>query len=82
MIDVDSDPLAQAVLIAVAEACDYSPNAHMPEGAILRKFPTHLRGDAKNMLKKLAKTPYVFKHPTGRNMTYYITNIGITKAQE
>ena len=82
MIDVDSVPFAKAVLIAVADACNYSANSHQPEGAILRKFPSHLRGEARNMLKKLVKTPYVVKHPTGRNMTYNITHEGINKAQE
>jgi len=82
VIDIDSDPFAKAVLIAVADACDYSPKAHVPEGAILRKFKSHLRGEAKNMLKKLIKTSFVIKHPTGRNMTYNITYEGITKAQE
>ena len=82
MIDVDSEPLAKAVLIAVADACNYSLNAHVPEGTIVRKFPSHLRGEAKNTLKKLLKTPYVVRHPTGRNMTYNITHAGIKKAQE
>ena len=82
MIDVDKDQLAKSVLIALADACNYSPIARVPEGAILRKFPTHLRGDAKNKLQKLAKTTYVIKHPSGRNMTYNISQEGITKAQE
>jgi len=49
VIDVDSDPVAKAVLIAVADACNYSSKAHVPEGAILRKFKTHLRGEAKKI---------------------------------
>lgn len=34
------------------------------------------------MLKKLLKTPYIVKHPTGRNTTFNITQEGINKAQE
>lgn len=82
VIDVDADPFAKAVLIAVAEACNYSTNKHVPEGAILRKFKSHLRGDTKKILKKLVKTPYIVKHPTGRNDTFNITQNGINKAQE
>jgi len=82
VIDVDKDQLAKAVLIALADACSYSPIARVPEGAILRKFPTHLRGDASKKLQKLSKTPYVIKHPSGRNLTYNISRQGITKAQE
>lgn len=47
MIDVDLNSLAKAVLIAVANACNYSIKAHVPEGAITRKFPSHLQGDVK-----------------------------------
>jgi len=47
VVGVDSDPLAKAVLVATADACQYSTNAHVPEGAITRKFPTHQRGEAK-----------------------------------
>jgi hypothetical protein len=82
LIDIDSDPFAKSVLIAVADACDYSIHAHVPEGAILRKFKSHLQGDARNILKKLAKTPYILRHPTGRNTTFNITQDGLTKAQE
>lgn len=82
MIDVDSDPLAKAVLIAIADACDYSLHKHVPEGLILKKFQTHLRGDVKNIIKKLCRTPYIHKHPTRGNMTYNITRDGLLKAQQ
>lgn len=82
MIDVDTDRFAKSVLIAVAEECDYSTGKHVPEGAITRHFKSHLRGEVKNKLKKLVKTPYIVKHPTGRNDTFNITQDGLTKAQE
>lgn len=80
MFDLSED-LAMPTLIALAESCDYSTNAHPPEGKILRAFATHDRGDVKKMLKKLVKAGYAQKHPTGRNMTYNITSIGLSKAQ-
>ena len=76
-----SEDLALPTLIALAESCDYSVNAHAPEGQILRAFATHDRGNVKKMLKKLVKAGYAQKHPTGRNMTYNITSDGLLKAQ-
>lgn len=69
----------RATLIALVEACNYSPNAHPPEERILSKFASHLRGDAKKCLGKLAKRGYCIKHPT-RGSTTYQTYIEVINA--
>lgn len=74
-----SDPMVLSTLVALAEACNYSTNAHVPEGAVLRGTASHLQGDMKKTLKKLAKEGYAIKHPTAGDMTYYITKDGIDK---
>jgi len=66
-----------ATLHALADACNYSLGAHVPEQAVTRKFPTHLRGDAKKALKKLQRKGYCIQHPTGRNMTWQLTSAGL-----
>lgn len=70
-----------ATIKALAEACNYSPHAHPPEHAILRRFPTNLHGDVRKSLKKLYKKNLCFKHPTGSETTYNITKEGITLAR-
>lgn len=71
------DELEFATLVMLAEACNYSVNAHPPEEAITSRFPTHMRGDVKKYLKKLHKKGLAIKHPTGGATTYYITRKGI-----
>ena len=71
--------MVMVTLVALAEANNYSANAHSAEGAILRGTASHLQGDMKKTLKKLAKEGYAKKHPTQGNMTYNITQQGIEK---
>lgn len=77
-----SNPMVKATLIALIEACNFSLTAHAPEGAILRGTASHLQGDMKKMLKKLAKEGYAIRHPTGHNMTYQVTQAGLNKFYE
>lgn len=74
--------ILRATLVALAEACNYSPHAHVPEEAVLHRFPTHLRGDASKALKKLVRTGCAQKHPTRGSMTYNITQEGLREAQQ
>jgi len=71
----------QAALVALAEACNWSINAHVSVEAFTRKFKTHLRGDAKKTLKKLKKRGYCTPHPTGGSTTYQLTDPGLIEAK-
>jgi len=71
----------RAVLIALADACQYTLNAHVPVQAVQRGFPTHLRGDAKDVLKKLARKRYCIKHPTRGSMTFQLSQLGLDEAR-
>lgn len=70
-----------AVLLALAEACNYSEHAHPPIQAIERRFKPHLRGDVKRNLKRLCSKGYASKHPTGGETTYNITSEGLRIAK-
>jgi hypothetical protein len=70
----------QATLVALAEACHFSLNAHVPVEAVTRKFPKHLRGEAKKSLEKLRRKGYCVEHPTGRNRTWQLTHTGLNVA--
>lgn len=71
-----------ATLRALAEACNFSVNAHPPEEAILRRFRRHLWGDARGALDQLRRIGLCQRHPTGGNTTWNITIAGLTMAQQ
>jgi len=68
--------IEQATLQALADACNYSLRAHVPEQAVTRNFPTHLRGDAKRALRDLRRKGYCVEHPAGKNRTWQLTRKG------
>lgn len=70
-----------ATLRALAEACNFSPHAHPPEEAVLRRFQSHLRGDARRWLRHLHTLGLCVRHKAGGNMTYNITQEGIRLAR-
>lgn len=74
-------PMEQATLKALAEACGFSLNAHVPKEAITCRFPKHLRGDVRKSLKHLKSKGFCYKHPTGRNTTWGLTINGLNQAQ-
>lgn len=73
--------IERAMLQALADACNYSLSAHVPVEAVTRKFPKHLRGDAKKALKKLRRKGYCVEHPTGRTRTWQLTSKGLGTAR-
>lgn len=70
-----------AALIAFSKECSYSLGAHVPIGAVQRNFPSHLRGDAKKALEKLARKGYCIKHPTRGGMTFQLSRFGLEEAK-
>jgi len=74
-------PVETATLQALADACNYSLSAHVPKEAITRRAHPNLRGDVKKSLKKLRSKGYCFEHPTGGNMTWQLTQRGLTMAR-
>ena len=73
-------PLEKATLQALAEACNYSLACHVPKEAVTRKFPGHLRGEAKKGLKDLKRKGCCQTHPTGGNTTWELTSLGLNIA--
>ena len=74
--------IQRTALNALADACEFSINAHPPEGAILRKVQSHLRGDVRKALSQLRRMGLAQRHPTGRNTTWNITQAGLSLAQQ
>jgi hypothetical protein len=66
-----------ATLVALAQVCNFDLKAHPPLEHVCRKFPTHLRGDAKKNLDRLRRKGLCQKHPTGGSTTWNITKPGI-----
>lgn len=78
----DLNDLEKAVMTAMCEAVNNSKSAHIPEGAVSKKFPSNLRGDVKTVLKKsLKKKEYVVMHPTRGSNTYQLTEKGFKMCQ-
>jgi len=71
-----------ATLRALAEACNFSPNAHPPEESIVRRFPTNLRGDASTALDQLRRLGLCRRHPTRGNTTWNINQEGLRLARQ
>jgi hypothetical protein len=69
--------IQEATLKALADACNFSLAAHVPEQAVTRRFPRNLRGDVKKSLDKLRSKGYCTKHPTGKNMTWQLSRKGL-----
>jgi hypothetical protein len=75
-------PIEQATLKALADACNWSLHAHVPIEAVTKRIQNNLRGDAKKALRKLRAKGYCVVHPTGGNVTYQLTVIGLSAARE
>lgn len=80
-MSVDLTAIQRTALNALADACNFSPNAHPPEEAILRKVQSHLRGDVRKALGQLRRMGLAQRHPTRGNTTWNITGLGIQLAQ-
>jgi len=73
--------IEKATLQALADACSYSLSAHVPIEAVIRRFPSNLRRDAKKALKKLRSKGYCSQHPTRRKKTWQLSRKGLTVAR-
>jgi len=71
-----------ALLAAIFQETGYSTHKHVPEHAILQHFRRDIRGLMKKPLRRLHSKGYVSKHPTGGEMTYQITRLGIERLKE
>lgn len=82
-IDVSELSLVEKItLLAVADACHNSTAGRASDGAIASRLRSDRRGDAKKGLKKLVKRRLVYSHPSGRNLTYFITIEGLKLAEK
>ena len=79
----------KALLLAFVQANNFSPNAHYPEGYIIRFLPRELRNNSPLMkeirtktFKSLKSKGLIIKHPTGRETTWGITREGILLARQ
>lgn len=76
----DLKPAEIAWLIRFYDIFDRKLNLNLSKEDIARRFPSHLRGDAKEMLDRLLRKGYFYPHG-GRN-TYMISRAGADKAEE
>ena len=67
-----------AGLMAVCDACNGSPSAHVPIEFICRKLSRPYRDEAKGIIEKIARHPerLILAHK-GRTKSYSITMAGI-----
>ena len=79
--DYNLKEIDKAALKILAEACNYSLYAHLPEQAILRKAPKNLQEDIKKSLHKLHKKGLSITHPTRGSTTYDISREGLRLAR-
>ncbi len=64
--------IEKTALLALADACNYSPKARVSEETIITRARKDQRGDLKKGLKKLVSKGIAIVHPSGRNTTYQI----------
>jgi hypothetical protein len=74
--------IEKTVLIALADACDYSLSAHVPIQYIRNKIPPNPWRDAKKALNKLRRKGYCSVQPTGRNRTWRLSRLGLHEARQ
>jgi hypothetical protein len=77
----DLSPIEITAIVALANACNWSIHAHVPEESI-RGIPSNLRGDVRKALDRLRRKGYCQKHPTGGSMTWQLTLGGLEKARQ
>lgn len=71
-----------ATLLALFHATNGSIHAHVPKQVVQAHFRKDLRGFVSKELKRLMRKRYAVKHPTGRQTTYGVTEMGIEKLRE
>lgn len=66
------------VLLALAKATNRTLGAHVPRHAILSKYASKNRRDARRALKEIIRMGFATKHPTRNQMTFHLTRSGLT----
>jgi hypothetical protein len=74
-------PIEQAILKALADACNWSLGAHVPVEAVAKRVQQNLRGEVKKTLRKLRAKGYCFEHPARRHTTWQLTSFGLVTAK-
>ena len=80
-MSVELTAIQRTALNALADACDFSINAHPPEEFVLKRVKSHLRGDVRKALCQLRRMGLAQKHPTRGSTTWNITGDGLRSAQ-
>ena len=81
MVLRELSPAEIAWLLRFYDIFDRQLGLNMSKERIARKFPSHLRGDAKEMLDRLRAKGYFYLHGGGRN-TFFISREGADRAEE
>lgn len=82
---MSGEPLTEletATLVALFYATDGSIHARVPKQAVQSRFRRDLRGFVPKELKKLVRRGYALRNPSGRQMTFKITVVGISKLRQ
>jgi hypothetical protein len=74
-------PELAATLMALAECCDYSLDAHVPVEFVRKKMPPYLEGEVNKLLRKLRAQQYAQQHPTRGPVTWQLTRLGLNEAR-
>jgi len=75
-------PAEIAWLVRFYDIFDRRLGLNLTEETIIRKFKSHLRGDAKKMLHTLHVKGYFYRHGGRRNATFMISREGADRAEE
>ena len=78
----DFEEAHKEVLCALARVARYSSKAHVPRHAILSKYTSHDRRDAKKALMEINRMGLATKHPTSSEMTFHITKLGLALVRD
>jgi len=78
----DLEEVHKEVLFALARATRYSSKAHVSRHAILSKYTSRDRRDAKKALMEISRMGLVTRHPTCTEMTFHITRLGLALVRD
>ncbi|MFX1457714.1 MAG: hypothetical protein ACFFDB_20290 [Promethearchaeota archaeon] len=73
----DLTTFEKTVLLACGKANDFTLKAHNSEGFIRKKIDKKNRQYVKPALKKLVRKGFIIKRPGSKELSYYLSPIGL-----
>ncbi len=75
-----SDELVIAVLCAIYDKCNFSTNCHIPPEAILKSFPSEIRGIIKKAIRLAQRKGLIYRK--GGTKSYGLTKEALLIVRE